>query len=84
VQQLECINSGTTSLVECLQALQAEAAQAGIRVLVPGLWEEAGMEVLTAAVATAVVVRAAGVASREAEIWAVTAAGAVLAAVSDS
>jgi hypothetical protein len=44
VQQLECINSGTTSLVECLQALQAEAAQAGIRVLVPGLWEEAGME----------------------------------------
>jgi len=46
--------------------------------------EEAGKEVLTAAVATAVVVRAAGVASREAEVWAVTAAGAVLAAVSDS
>ena len=46
--------------------------------------EEAGKEVLTAAVATAAVVRAAEVASREAEVWAVTAAGAVLAAVSDS
>jgi hypothetical protein len=46
--------------------------------------EAAGKEAPTAAVATAVVVRAAEVASREAEVWAVTAAGAVLAAVSDS
>jgi len=46
--------------------------------------EEAGKEVLTAAVATAAVVRAVEVASREVEVWAVTAAGAVLAAASDS
>ena len=46
--------------------------------------EEAGKEAPTAAVATAVVVRAAEVANQEAEVWAVTAAGAVLAAVSDS
>ncbi len=50
--------------------------------------EAAGMEALTVAVATAVVVRvvvrAVEVASREVEVWAVTAAGAVLAAVSDS
>jgi hypothetical protein len=46
--------------------------------------EEAGKEAPTAAVATAVVMRAAEVASREAEVWAVTAAGAVLAAASDS